>query len=716
MDNSTFSESWHRLANQRLRLRPDVILRRQNFRGERWYVVEDPLTNHFFRIRPAAYDFLIRLGPDHTVAEVWQQCLERFPDSAPGQQECIRLLSQVYQANLLHYDVASDAAELFRRQAVRKERELKARLLGIMFARIPLFDPDRWLTRILPWVGKLMGRFGALLWLVVVGAGVKVVIDHWPKLLADGKGIVAPENLFLLYVGLILAKVLHELGHGIFCKKYGGQVHTLGVMLLIFTPVPYVDVTSSWSLRSRKERILISSAGMLVEVFLAAIAAQIWARSGPGAFHSVCYNIMFVASISTLMFNLNPLLRFDGYYILSDLLDIPNLNQRATLQLKHLWKYYVFGLRKSVSPSRESRERKILTWFGILSGIYRVVVFAGVLLLVADQFLILGIIMAVVCLISWILTPIVRLIRYLGQSPELDRVRPRAWLTTLGFAAAVLVFFGFVPFPSHFRAQGVVQAVHFREIVTEAPGVVRSMPSLPGQSTEESTVLLEMDNALLQASLLRSSAQIDELEARILMARSKDPAAIDPLEKRLLASRQQHEELQRDHTALTVLAQTAGNWSFLPSTPLQGLFLARGTSLGIVTQDDDYELVAAVLQTDADRLFATPLTEVEVKVAGQAEFTIPGSDWKILPGGRSQLPSLMLGTRGQGEIPVRADDASGRHATEPFYLIRTKIPAAAGAALRHGQLGVLRFRIGSEPLLPRWINRLRQFLLQRYRL
>ncbi|MEI6535691.1 MAG: hypothetical protein WCN98_10155, partial [Verrucomicrobiaceae bacterium] len=375
METPTFSESWHRLANQHLRLRPDVVLRRQNFRGERWYVVEDPISNHYFRIRPAAYDFLIRLGPDHTVDEIWNQCLERFPESAPGQQECINLLSQLYQANLLHYDLAADAEELFRRQKERRERELKARLLGIMFARIPMFDPDRFLKRILPWVGKFISPIGAVIWLVVVALGLKVVIDHWPQLLNEGRNVVEPGNLLLLYLGLIIAKVLHELGHGIFCKKYGGQVHTLGVMLLIFTPVPYVDVTSSWSLRSRRERVLVSSAGMIVEVFLAALVAQLWAHSGPGALHSVCYNIMFIASVSTVIFNINPLLRFDGYYILSDLLDVPNLHQRSLMQLKHLWKHFVFGIRQSRSPATARREMAVLTGFGILSGIYRIVVF-----------------------------------------------------------------------------------------------------------------------------------------------------------------------------------------------------------------------------------------------------------------------------------------------------------------------------------------------------
>ncbi len=716
MDAPTFSESWHRIAQQHVRLRPDVILRRQNFRGERWYVVEDPLSNRYFRIRPEAYDFLVRLGPQQTVEEVWNLCLERYPDRAPGQQECVQLLSQLYQSNLLHYDLASDAAELFRRQQERQGREFKSKLLSIMFARIPLFDPDRLLTKLAPLCGKLIGPLGALLWLIVVGLGLKTVVEHWPALLTEGRSVVAPENIFLLYVGLIFAKVLHEFGHALFCKCFGGQVHTMGVMLLIFTPVPYVDVTSSWGLRSRKQRMLIGAAGMIVEVFLAALVAQLWARSGPGAVHSVCYNIMFVASVSTLVFNLNPLLRFDGYYILSDWLDIPNLQQRAQQHLKHLWKRYVFGLRASRSPAVTPRETWLLTVFGILSGIYRVVVFAGVLLMVADRFLIIGMLMAVVCLIGWIVMPTFRLLRYLAQSPELDRARGRAVATSLGLAALVFGVLQWVPFPSHFTAQGVVQAVHFREVVAEAPGYVQQVSLSAGQRVEAGQELLGLRNFLLDATLRRSQGQLMELDARLLAARTKEPGAMEPLSKRLLAAHQQDAELLRQQAAMKVNAPISGEWSFLPASSLVDTFVPRGGSLGVITQPGEYELIAAVLQADADRLFGNNLQEVEVKISGQAETTLQAAGWDLVPGARSQLPSLMLGSKGGGDIPVRADDPSGRHAAEPFYLLKSRLPTDTAAALRHGQLGTVQVRTGSEALLPRWWRKLRQFLQERYRL
>src|SRR6185503_712975 len=170
---ATFSESWYRIARQHIWLRPGVRVRRQNYRGERWIVLENPFSNQFFRIRPAAYEFVARLGPKRTVQQAWQECLDRFPDEAPGQESVIQLLSQLYHANLLHYPDAADSAQLFERYRRRKQREMSARLLNVMFMRFPLLDPDRFLVATLPVVGKLISKFGALLWFLVVGFALK---------------------------------------------------------------------------------------------------------------------------------------------------------------------------------------------------------------------------------------------------------------------------------------------------------------------------------------------------------------------------------------------------------------------------------------------------------------------------------------------------------------------------------------------------------------
>src|SRR5579863_1627819 len=340
---ATFSESWYRIANQKIHLRADVIVRRQSYRGERWIVLQNPFSNQYFRLRPGAYEFVARLRPERTVQEVWQECVSRFPDEAPGQEAVIQLLSQLYFANLLHYREAADTAQLFERYKKRKQHEMTSRLLNLMFMRFPLLDPDQFIVKTLPFFGKLISRAGGILWLIVISLAIKTVIDNFAALRVQGQGLLAPGNLPLLYLSLIFIKGIHEFGHAYFCRKFGGEVHVMGILLMIFTPVPYVDASSSWGLRNRWHRVLVGSAGMIVELFVAAMATFVWAKTGPGTVNSIAYNVMFIASVSTVIFNANPLLRFDGYYILSDLLEIPNLSQRATGELRHLWEHNIFG-------------------------------------------------------------------------------------------------------------------------------------------------------------------------------------------------------------------------------------------------------------------------------------------------------------------------------------------------------------------------------------
>ena len=230
-----------------------------------------------------------------------------------------------------------------------------------MFARFPLLDPDRFLVRTLPVVGKLFSPAGAVLWLAAVAWALKLVADHFNEAMDEAQGAIAPGNLFLLYAAMVMVKVLHEFGHAYACRKFGGEVHAMGVLLMVFTPVPYVDATSAWGLRERWRRVLVGSAGMVVETGVAALATFVWAATGAGTLHALAYNVMLVASVSTLVFNLNPLLRFDGYFILSDLVGIPNLSQRAMAQLRAWAERWLFGLRREQGPATSRAEA---AWLG----------------------------------------------------------------------------------------------------------------------------------------------------------------------------------------------------------------------------------------------------------------------------------------------------------------------------------------------------------------
>jgi putative peptide zinc metalloprotease protein len=713
-DFKTFSESWYRVANQRIFLRPDVKVRRQNYRGERWIILENPFSNQYFRLRPEAFEFIARLCPERTVQEVWQQCLDRFPDHAPSQEAVIQLLSQLYFANLLQYDLAADSAQLFERYKKRRQREIGSNFLNIMFMRFPLLDPDRFLVRTLPVIGKLISPVGAVLWFLVVGFALKMAVDNFELLRQQGQGILAPSNLPMLYLGLIVIKTIHEFGHAYFCRRFGGEVHVMGIMLMIFTPMPYVDATSSWSFRSRWKRVLVGAAGMIVEIFFAAIAMFVWARTAEGTIHSLAYNIMFVASVSTVIFNINPLLRFDGYYILSDLLEIPNLSQRASSQLRHLAERYLLGVKKSQGPAETRRESAWLAFFGGASGIYRVIVFSGVLLTVADRFLIIGIVMAVVCLISWVTVPIITFVRYLATNPRLDRVRSRAVAVTAGIACLVVVLFGVVPFPNAFRAPGIVRATERTEVATETAGTVETVLVKPGSPVKRGEPLVKLQNRELELQFAAAQARYEEVNARLRQATAEQSADIAPLTQLRDSVADRLKKLSEDSERLVVRARHDGVWVAPGIENFLGRWLPRGSDIGLLVNPASFEFVATVMQEDVNGLFARKIPRAEVRLYGQAAAPLVITRWRMIPGEQNTLPSVALGWRAGGEVAVSAEDNQGNKAAEPFFEVLGKLEPQSELTLFDGRSGQIRFKLQPEPLLTRWFRSLWQLFQKRY--
>ncbi len=712
----TFSESWHRVADQRISLRSTVKARKQFFRGEKWYLLHDPFNNRFFRLRPEAYAFVVRLRPDRTVDQVWEECLQRDPDRAPGQDDVINLLAQLYFANLLYHELPPDSAKLFERYHRRKQKELKSRLFSIMFFRLPLFDPERLLKRFMPVIRLLVSPGAALIWLMTVALAAKVVIDNFGAAAAQAEGILAPGNLLILYLCLVLVKTMHEFGHAIVCKRFGGEVHTMGVMLVVFTPLPYMDATSSWSFRSRWQRALVGAAGMIFEIFTASLAVFVWAFTGPGMIHSIAYNMIFIASVSTVIFNANPLLRYDGYYILSDLIDIPNLHTRARMQLRHIVERYIFGCRDSISPAMGLSEASWLSVFGLLGGIYRVVVYTAIILFVADRFLLAGLIMALFCVISWVIAPLFRFATYLLSDPRLGRTRPRAIAVSLGCLAIVLIFLSVVPLPNRFRSPGVLEAVDYVRVANNAPGFVKTVMVPSGADVVAGTPLMELTDHELDLEIRAVNAQLQETLALQMWAVHQETAELEPIRNRLETIEKKLENLQEQRQSLVVRARDGGIWVSPHSKEMVGTWIARGSEVGVIVNQNAFRFSAVVSQDEASRLFGGEIRDAEVRLVGQGDKRLKAYNYKFIPFQHEKLPSAALGWSGGGEVPLSVRDETGLQAAEPFFLIYASLNQQPGVAFLHGRSGLIRFSLQPEPLLKQWIRKFRQILQKRYRL
>lgn len=716
MTASTFSESWHVVAHARLALRTQVAVHRQTYRGQKWFLLRHPYTNAFFRLRPAAYAFVARLSPARTVEQVWRLCLDLDPDGAPGQTEVLQLLAQLHAADLLHAESPADAAALAERKEKRERRERTSWWLNLLFARFPLLNPDPFFRRALPFVGWLYSRFGGMLWLALVSFGGKTVIDHWDRLADQSQGVLAPDNLPWLYVCLVGLALLHECGHGFACRRHGGQVTTFGIILMIFTPLPFVDVSSSWAFREKRHRLLVGAGGMLVELALASIAAVVWANTGEGLVHTLAFNVMFLASVSTLLFNANPLLRFDGYYLLSDAVGIPNLFTRAQQQLRYLADKHLLHVPRPRSPATTRGEARWLTVYGIASAAYRVFLLGTILLFVANHYLLLGLIFAAVAFVAWLCVPVAKVVHFLATSPVLDRDRSGAILRCTGALAVVFVPCALVPLPTSFTAPAIVESRGYRVVVAEAPGEFVALLTPTGTVVTAGDALFALENPALEQDLRAARARAAEATARQRAALDGGSVNLRTIEQYASAANQQVERVTQEVAALRGVAPSAGVWQAAELDQQTGRFFARGSPLGEVLGTAGFEAVAVVAQQDASRLFSGEVRAVRARVSGAVWSPLDTATWSVVPGQRTRLPSAALGWNRGGPIATDPSDGSGVAAREPFFEVRAPLIAPEGVALRHGQTAKVHFRLPAQPLLTQAWRWIRQLVQERYQI
>ncbi len=552
------------------------------------------------------------------------------------------------------------------------------------------------------------------MWLAVVGFAAKVAIDHWAQFADQSQSVLAPGNLALLYAGLVLIKVVHEFGHAAMCRRFGGEVHVMGVMLVFLTPMPYVDTTSSWGFRSRWQRALVGAAGMLAELPVAAAAVFVWAWTGEGAVNALAHNVIFVASVSTILFNLNPLLRFDGYYILSDLLEIPNLQARSDAQVKHLVERFAFGLKHSHSPALSLREAWWLAFYGVASKVYRVFLFAGIVLFLADRYLLLGLLMMMGCLFSWLVKPAWKGLQYLAFSPRLAGRRGRAVAVCAGTAAVLVAALELIPAPEHFRAPGVLEAVEHSIVSAEANGLVAQVVAVSGSEVKRGQVLLALADPELPLHIAATLAQLEETKAMRQRAMEQSVAELKAIDGRLEAIEKQLRRFEQQQAALTVRAPHDGLWIAPELDHHRGSWLARGTELGQVVNPRAFRFSAVVAEDDASRLFEGNIRSAEVRLHGQAGFAFKVLEQRIIPAEQQVLPSAALGWRSGGEVAVTGSDQGGVKTREPFFAVQAAIEPREGAVLLHGWAGKIRFELPPQPLLGQWVRRGRQLLQKRY--
>ena len=713
-----FHESWYRLSESKIALRASVRIHRQVYRGVVWYVLYEPFTNKFYRLPQGAYEFVSRLSVNKTVGEVWNGMLNSATGEIPGQGEVIEMLAQLYQSNMLMYDGIEDGAKLFERNKKQNRKKVKASLLNIFFLKVPLVDPDALLNKLRWLIACLISKPFALVWLLTVIVAAKYGVENFDALKDSAQGFLSPSNIGWVYVCTVFVKLLHEFGHASVVKRYGGEVHTLGVMFMLLVPLPYVDATASWSFRKKSRRILVGAAGMLTEFLIASIALILWANLGGGILKNLAYNVIIMASVSTVLFNINPLMRFDGYYMLTDLLDMPNLQQRSVQHLKYLLERYIFFKRDAEPVAETWSERFVYFLYGICSSVYRIFLFTGFIVAISQHYLLLSFFMGILLCLTMVIMPVGRFLKYIFASPGLALVRSRAVILTVLFFGSVFAFLFNVPVPDTFKAPGVMEARTYENAIVGESGLVDRIYHYADGLVHKGDTLMLLQNRELEFQLEEKRAQLREATQSYYQALENAPENMLPIEKRIGALKQELEKLEEDRSKLAVIAPIDGIWDLKDLDDYKDRFVRQGDSIGLLLDTSSFDFLAVVSQEEVSRLFAGKPRSVSVRLNGDAFTEIPVENVMAIPAASDHLPSAALGWLAGGEIETRVNNAqNGEQTVEPVYIVRAQLNDSLLASFkRHGRTGKIRFDLGETPLAMQGIRKVRQALQKYYRM
>ncbi len=722
-ERPTFSASWSRVSRLTPTLRPQVEIHRQIFHGEPWHIVHDPISNSFFRLNPVAYHFIGLLDGKRSVDDSWKITMDAFGDAAPTQHEVIGLLGQLNESNLLRIDLPADAQQLLNRNKKRKIRFWAGQAMSIVSLKIPVFNPNRMLDILLPLFRPFLTIWGLIAWVIFLGVALAQFTPYITKFTkgVDPGSVLDPNNWGWLMILFIITKAWHELGHGIMCKRFGGSVPETGIMFLVFFPAPYVDATSSWNFPSKWQRILVASAGMMFEFILAGIATFVWVHSEDHTLaRQLAFNTIFLCSVTTFFFNANPLLRFDGYYILADLIEVPNLYQRSSRYVCYLFQRYAFGM-KSVQPvTTLSNEKFVLFVYGILSQIYRALVMFGIALYVMTQFFIIGIAIALWSVISWALVPTVKFIYWLITSPALYERRFRAISFTLICTAIVLFFTGVVPYPDYRRVEGVIESESKGLVTISEPGFVQEVNYKPGDFVKKDSVLLVLKSPELQAQLASIKADIIRIEAMMRGSLAKEPIETQLTLAKLRAQQDQLVDIQRKIADLTIKAPCDGQVMGEISPNLMGAYLSKSQNIGSIEDTTKMRVTALVPQEHNSSQFGTTMgvANIECRKAGAIDHIFNAQIYRIFAAGTKTLPHDSLGHGKGGPIATDPNDPHGMTSHVPYFEVWLRLPETDKEGRPSqtflGQRVHLRLTLAEKkPLLFQWIHTVRQAVRDR---
>ena len=701
-ETARIDEAWHSIAGLKLRPSPSVSFYQHHYRGQPWLIIADEHNESYFRCSNDAGHFLGLLDGSTSIAQALDQTRQSGASNLQ-RQDIVMLLANLKSAGLLRDDAAANDDPLSAASIAKSNRWLSP-----FSIRLPLFDPDRLLQKTLPLYRPLFTMPALLLWCGMVLLALATAMLNWTALGEHAAARFAdPRNLLWYWLLYPVIKGLHELGHACATRRWDGPVHDMGIMLLVFFPVPYVDSSAANRFAARERRIVVCAAGIMVEVFLAACALLVWANTDHGLLHDLAFDVVVIAGISTLLFNANPLLRFDGYYLLSELIQTPNLGTRSDQYLAYLGKHYLLRLPATANPVTAAGEVKWLIGFGICSRIYRVLLTFVIALWVAAEFLIIGVLLALWAVIGQVVYPLLRGCARL--LPQVVQARKTGRLLALLALVSGLAFAGLsIPIGHSTYAEGIVSLPQNALIRAGTDGVVTRVLAADGNPVEPGDVVIQLENRALVARRDSLLARLEETRARQQQVFLQDRSQADIYRAKVSAIAADITDVQEQLDSLAVVSSAGGVLSLPRAKDLPGRYISRGDVIGYAAGSGRTSALVVIPQQDID-LVRSNMQSIEVRMRAHPAETYHAEFLRELPQGTDRLPDRLLGSSGQ--VTVDARDASGTLLLSNVFLVEIALPREISGNYL-GQPIYVRFVHPAESLGNRLLRKLDQLRLQ----
>ncbi len=712
-----------------LRTRPDLVINKSVYQGEYCWIVKDPLAMKFFRLRKGEILVLNALRETISYHEIRQLLNVEFPELVVKLETVRQLISQLHRSGLLISQSSGQAKPLGKRKIKEQQQKWMQMLMSIYALRFPGWDPNRFLDWLYPKCRFLFSIwFTFVVALTCLGAVLLVGLNlqSFQAKLPEFSQFFAAENLLLMMGLLVFTKSIHELGHGLMCKHFGGECHQIGFMLLVLTPAMYCDTSDSWTLRNRWHRMAIGAAGMYVELFLAALCTLIWWFTQPGWLHYLALNIMFLSSVTTLLFNANPLLRYDGYYILSDYWEVPNLAQKSRLLLLSKLRTWAVGMKPV--PSHLLPEKKLISVaiYGVLALAYRIFVMIAIGWFIHEIMQPYGMqafahVFIFMSLSGLLIMPIFKLVKFFsfpGRFREVDK--KRTWISAF-VLAALLFIIGYVPLPHYVWADFIVRPMGAQNLIVTHEGHLQQVNFCEGDFVKEGETIAVIENHELKLQYEELLGQLARLESDRIAFEYLSTSEIDSARKlaetvaELKGVRRQLDVMENKIDELEIQARRSGrlfapqniassyletgqlpSWSDTPLAPKnQGAFLEANTLLGSIGKNEQMEIILVVNESDVEYLsVGQPVTALSKSASDtflHGELTVVADDQLDL------LPRELSQTN-RGPIAVEPDSEGKERPLLKFYEAYVGLDSSelmdANVQLLPGSIGKARVLVG----------------------